>query len=347
MRREQYRMDRARALALLQRAPVVHLATTTPDGAPVLKTVHGVVVDDALCFHGAPAGEKSESLGRAAVLGAEEIVAEIPSYFVDPERACPATTYYESVQVHGVLEEVTDLDAKARVLGALMSRFQPEGGHVPITADHPMYKSAVKGILIVRVSLERLDGKGKLGQNRKPEELALILLRLWERGTPADLAAIERVREANPSVPPPAFLAAPDGVQLHMCRLTAADAARAADLLEGAYWNAGVSRETIERSHLGATVWVGARDQRGRLIASARANSDGAKHAWIYDVIVDPEWRGRGLARAVLRLLLAHPAIRHVRNVRLGTRDAQRLYQGLGFVVEAPRPHGWDLLLSR
>src|SRR5687767_1957961 len=138
MRREHFfRMERARALEFLARAPYVHLATTTAGGDPLLRTVHGVIVGDWLCFHGAPAGEKMESIGRAVVVSWEDVVAEIPSWFIDAERACPATTYYESVQLHGVLESVDDPVFKAQALQKLMERFQPEGRHIPITADHP------------------------------------------------------------------------------------------------------------------------------------------------------------------------------------------------------------------
>jgi len=208
MRREIFRMSRDQAEALLMRAPVVHLATTTPDGAPVLRTVHGVVMLDdpagpSVAFHGAPAGEKADCIGRACVLAAEEIVAPIPSYFVDPERACPATTLYQSVQVHGRLDEVSDPVAKAAVLAALMKRYQPEGGHTPIDAEHPHYRAAVRGILIVRVSLAQLDGKAKLGQNRKLHEITILLEKLWQRGLPGDAHAIDLVRAANPDAPLP------------------------------------------------------------------------------------------------------------------------------------------------
>ena len=54
---------------------------------------------------------------------------EIPSWFVDPERACPATTYYESAMARGRLVAVDHPDDKARVLSTLMGRFQPEGRH--------------------------------------------------------------------------------------------------------------------------------------------------------------------------------------------------------------------------
>src|SRR4051794_24993814 len=151
MRRARFfAMSRGEAMELLAAAPVVHLATTTPDGAPVLRTLHPVVVDGDVCFHAAAVGEKAQSLGRAAVVSAEEVVASIPSWFVDAERACPATTLYRSVQLHGTLEAVDDRDHKARVLAGLMEKYQREGGYVPIDPAHPrfdeLYAKAVDAI---------------------------------------------------------------------------------------------------------------------------------------------------------------------------------------------------------
>src|SRR5947207_1203329 len=133
MRKENlYGLRRADAIALLQRSRVVRMATTGDDGAPIFRTVDAVIVDGHVAFHGAPVGEKIEAVGRQAVLQVEETIASIPSWFVDAERACPATTYYRSVQVHGALERVDERGAKARVLQALMEKLQPEGKHVPI-----------------------------------------------------------------------------------------------------------------------------------------------------------------------------------------------------------------------
>jgi nitroimidazol reductase NimA-like FMN-containing flavoprotein (pyridoxamine 5'-phosphate oxidase superfamily)/ribosomal protein S18 acetylase RimI-like enzyme len=320
-------MDRAMALRVLARAPVVRLATAAEDGRPILKTVHGVIVDDAIAFHGAPAGEKMDGMGRECVIAAEEIVAQIPSYFVDPERACPATTYYLSVQLHGTLEPVDDAAAKARVLAALMTRFQPEGGHIPIDAAHPLYRKAIEGLLVARVSLEKLDGKAKLGQNRTPQEIERVLELLWRRGAPGDARAIDLVRAAHPNVTP-AFLAGPAHLS---CAPEPETAEEVAELLKDAYWNGGVSRDALVRSHLNSSAWVAARNDEGRLVGSARALSDGAKYAWIYDVIIAPGWRGRGLGQSLMRLLLDHPAVRGARTVLLGTRDAQNFYACFGF----------------
>jgi GNAT superfamily N-acetyltransferase/nitroimidazol reductase NimA-like FMN-containing flavoprotein (pyridoxamine 5'-phosphate oxidase superfamily) len=283
-------------------------------------------------FHGSPVGEKQEAAGRPAVISVEESVASVPSYFSDPERACPATTLYRSVQVHGLLEEVREPAKKARALQALMEKYQPEGGHVPISAEHPLYKKAVEGIGVMGVTLERVDGKSKLAQNRKTEEVGHLLEQLWRRGD--DPRSIDLIRAANPAATP-SFLACPSGARL-LCAPTNAD--QVVTLLRDAYWNAGVPDEIIARAHRGATAWVGAADDEGRLVATARAVSDGAKYALVFDVMVHPDWRGRQLGEAVLRLLLDHPRVRHARRVWLGTRDAQTFYARLGFREERLLP---------
>ncbi len=106
-------------------------------------------------------------------------------------------------------------------------------------------------------------------------------------------------------------------------------------LLAPLYWNEDVSPEVIARSLLGSTVWVGARDQVGALVGMARALSDTAKVAWVFDVVVRDDWRGKGLGQAIMRLLLEHPAVRDVKKVRLATRDAQGLYEKFGFRAAA------------
>lgn len=334
MRKEIFRMERPEAEAFLARANVVHIATTGAGGEPVFRTVNAAVLNGRVVFHGAPAGEKMEAIGRQAVVCAEETVASIPSYFLDPERACPATTLYRSVQVHGAIEEITNQDDKAASLQALMEKYQPEGKHKPITGSDPLYEKAVRGVLVLGVSLERLDGKAKLAQNRTPDEKRRLVEKLWQRGGEGDVRAIEAIRAANPGTPLPAFLAGPEGTTL-FAALGPESVGEAVDLLADAYWNEGTPRAAIARAQLGSQAWVGARDGEGKLVATARAISDHGKRAWIYDVMVAPAWRRRGLGHAVFRLLLDHPAVRPVREVMLGTRDAEGFYARFGFADRA------------
>jgi nitroimidazol reductase NimA-like FMN-containing flavoprotein (pyridoxamine 5'-phosphate oxidase superfamily)/GNAT superfamily N-acetyltransferase len=336
MRKEIYRGEDDEGRALLAAAPEVQLALIGDDGGPILRTVNAVVAGDAVAFHGAPAGEKMEGLGRRAVVAASETVASIPSWFLDAERACPATTYYVSVQAHGTLTAVDDPARKAEVLAALMAKYQPEGRHVPLAADHPLYAKAIRGLLVAEVKIEHLDCKAKLGQNRTPSERVRVLEALWRRGAPGDVRALARILDRFPDLPRPAFLAAPPGITL-ACRLDDDDLDEAAALLEGAYWLPGFERAAIRATLACSTATVGARDEAGRLVAAARTMADG-RSAWIYDVIVAPHVRGRGVGEAVMRLLLDHPAVRSVRHVRLGTRDAMEFYRRLGFDDAVKRP---------
>jgi len=138
---------------------------------------------------------------------------------------------------------------------------------------------------------------------------------------------------------------APNGLRL-VERLDERAIPEALALLDNTYWNEGIPKDAIARSLLGATVWVGALDESGALVGMARALSDGAKIAWIYDVIVRSDWRGKGVACAIMAFVLAHPAVRHVRRVRLNTRDAQRLYAKFGF-RDSPPPLGPEMVLER
>lgn len=339
MRREIFRGDPGRALALLRRAPVVHLATTTPEGEPVLRALDAAVTEDGIWFHGARAGEKVRCVGRPAVVSAEEVVAHLPSTFSGEPWACPASTLYRSAQVHGPLLAVDDPAEKARGLEALMRRWQPEGGYRPIDPADPHYAKELRAVLVLRVPLERIDGKEKLLQNRTPEAIGRVLAGLWGRGDPGDVEAIEAIRAANPAVPDPPFLAA--GEALPGVRLRAAlgeeHLPAATALLAHEYWWEGIAPpEAIGPAQRTSTAWVGACGPDGALVASARATCD-ARTAWIYDVVVARDFRGKGLGQRIMALLLDHPAVRRAEVQKLSTRDAQGLYARFGFVDAASR----------
>ena len=348
MRRQEFHATEALGRQLFQELEVMQLAGVA-EGKPVLKTLNGVVDEGWICFHGSPAGEKTSLIGQPVVASVEETVARLPSYFMDPQKACPATTLYRGAQAHGVLQAVDEPVRKARVLQRLMEKLQPEGGYVPLDADSPMYRAQVNGLMLAGLPLDGLTTKAKLAQNRTPEQRSALLEKLWGRGAQGDVRALELIREANPNTPVPLFLAAPEGSVLHAW-LPSSAAGDAADLLSGEYWNDVFTRAELVQSHLGATAWVGARDASGVLIGTARAIADGGKYAWIYDVCVRSDWRGRGLGKAMMRLLLDHPGVRGCRVVRLGTRDAQSLYAGFGFVPLSalpPRPYATTEMLLR
>ncbi len=353
MRKAECHWDQKQAEALLADAETVHVASTTKEGQPVLRALHSVCVDGLIAFHGAKAGETRLCLGRRAVVSAEKVVASIPSYFVDPERACPATTYYESVQAKGDLVEIVDINEKARLLDAFMQKYQTEGGYVPLDAANPLYKKELKGLFVYGVRIDELQGKFNLGQRRKGKELASIALGLWKRGDAGDLAAVDKIVAARPeeSLPGPAGPAGssiPAGLQLR-CQMDERQITQVVELLRGSYWNLGVEDHHIATAHRNSSAWVGALNVEGEVLGSGRALADGAKFAWILDVIVAPRKQTQGIGSALMKMLLDHPKVRDCLSVGLVTKDAQEFYGRFGFeIVGRHSPSGnHQMLLKR
>lgn len=72
-----------------------------------------------------------------------------------------------------------------------------------------------------------------------------------------------------------------------------------------------------------------------RLIGTARCTSDGAFNATIWDVMVDPEFQGQGLGKALLELMVRTLLKREISNITLFA-DAQVVdfYKRMGFDVD-------------
>ncbi|MET0283881.1 MAG: GNAT family N-acetyltransferase [Polyangiales bacterium] len=336
MRRAEFAADEAEAWRLFTGAGSVRFAGVQ-DGRPVLRTLSAVVVDGALCVHGGDEGEKLGLLGPV-IASCDEVIAQVPSYWIHPELACPASTYYLSAIAEGQLERVVDLDHKAAIMAALMQRFQPEGGYVPL--DDKRYRKVLEGLLIAELRPTRLFAKRKLGQHRSPRQIEAVMEGLWQRGQPGDLRALTLIRAAHPSRP--SFRAGPE--QSELCvQPSEQDAREVATLLEGEYWTGGLTLDQLARAQVGSEAWIVARGPEG-VRASARAITDGARLAYVMDVVVQEERRGRGYGRALLQLLLDHPRVRGCARVALKTRTPA-YYEPLGF--RAVEHAGAELVLSR
>lgn len=97
-----------------------------------------------------------------------------------------------------------------------------------------------------------------------------------------------------------------------------------------AFWAKGRSIEdlgiAIANSDPVISVWDGE-----RLIGFARATSDGIYRATIWDVAIDPEFRGVGLGSKLVETVLSHPRMNRVERIYLMTTHKQRFYERIGF----------------
>ena len=100
-------------------------------------------------------------------------------------------------------------------------------------------------------------------------------------------------------------------------------------LSEEAYWAKGRARETQDHLIDVAARVVGLYDG-DRQIGFCRATSDGVSIAYLADVYVLPEYRGRGLGEELVREMVEHGELAHVRWI-LHTEDAHDLYRKFGF----------------
>ena len=110
------------------------------------------------------------------------------------------------------------------------------------------------------------------------------------------------------------------------------------DFLSGeSYWARGRSRERVERS-VEHSLPFGLYRADGRQVGFARVVTDRATFAWLADVFVVAEERGRGLSKWLVECALAHPELQGLRRWILATRDAHELYRRFGFTeIEQPQ----------
>jgi ribosomal protein S18 acetylase RimI-like enzyme len=105
-------------------------------------------------------------------------------------------------------------------------------------------------------------------------------------------------------------------------------------MLHASHWGASVTRRILERA-VENSVCVGVYHGAEQW-AFARAVTDLATYAYLTDVIVAANARGRGIGSWMIDALLSHPDLQGLRRVTLLTRDARRLYEKFGFSTKMP-----------
>ena len=109
-------------------------------------------------------------------------------------------------------------------------------------------------------------------------------------------------------------------------------------LLDESYWAKNRTVDQIKRSldhSLCFAVYEG-----DEMIAFARVITDYAIFAYLADVFVDKEFRGKGHAKLLMNAIMKHPDLQSINRWMLGTMDAHELYRPYGF-QEVTNPKRW------
>jgi GNAT superfamily N-acetyltransferase len=99
--------------------------------------------------------------------------------------------------------------------------------------------------------------------------------------------------------------------------------------LARAYWCEGIPRETMERAIANSLCF--ALFHGKTQVGFARVVTDSATYAYLCDVYVLEDYRGKGLGKWLMECVMAHLALQGLRRFSLATRDAHGLYRQFGF----------------
>jgi GNAT superfamily N-acetyltransferase len=109
-------------------------------------------------------------------------------------------------------------------------------------------------------------------------------------------------------------------------------------LSTAAYWSNGIPLATVETA-VANSLNFGVYDDE-RQVGFARVVSDFSTVAYLADVFIIPEYRGKGLSKMLMHTIMNHPQLQGLRRWLLGTLDAHGLYKQFGWTSIA-NPERW------
>lgn len=104
-------------------------------------------------------------------------------------------------------------------------------------------------------------------------------------------------------------------------------------LSKESYWAESIPFETVAKA-IEHSVCFGIYHQQ-KQIGFARVVTDEATFGYLADVFIETSFRGRGLSKWLMQVIIEYPSFQGLRRIMLATRDAQGLYAQFGFVHPA------------
>jgi GNAT superfamily N-acetyltransferase len=100
--------------------------------------------------------------------------------------------------------------------------------------------------------------------------------------------------------------------------------------LQQLYWAQNIPFDIVQRSVEGSLCFAVFHHQRQ--VGFARVITDAATFAYLADVFIDENYRGQGLGKWLVSVILKYPSLQGLRRFMLSTKDAHGLYAQFGFV---------------
>jgi len=107
------------------------------------------------------------------------------------------------------------------------------------------------------------------------------------------------------------------------------DALYVHQFLTRSYWAEEIPLETVERSIKDSLCFSVV--YLNHQVGFARVITDEATFAYLADVFIDENFRGKGLSKWLMEVIMNYPSLQGLRRFLLATRDAHGLYEKFGF----------------
>jgi N-acetylglutamate synthase-like GNAT family acetyltransferase len=108
------------------------------------------------------------------------------------------------------------------------------------------------------------------------------------------------------------------------------------DYLSRSYWAKNVPKSVVTKAvenSLCFAVLVIDTNGNEKQVGFARLITDSATFAYLADVYILEEHRGKGLSKQLMTAVIEHPQLQGLRRMMLATRDAHGLYEQYGFTA--------------
>lgn len=100
-------------------------------------------------------------------------------------------------------------------------------------------------------------------------------------------------------------------------------------LSQESYWAKGIPKNIVEKSIANSLCFgLFYKDEQ---VGFARLITDKATFAYVADVFILHEHRGKGLGKWLMKTMQSHPELQNLRRWLLTTKDAHSLYEQLGW----------------
>ncbi len=106
--------------------------------------------------------------------------------------------------------------------------------------------------------------------------------------------------------------------------------------LTNCYWPNGISMKLVKkaaRNSIGFGVY-----HKKEQIGYARVITDYVRFGYLADVFIIEQYRGKGLSKWLMKIILNHPELKNIHAWMLATKDAHGLYEKFGFkIIDEPK----------